>query len=73
MKAKASLTDALKQATDPKPEPRVSGTRHGKVGILLYVAPEKRRALKVIAAQRDTSLHNIGVQALDQFLERHDG
>ena len=55
-------------APTESPRPKGTASRAAKRGILVYVEPEMGRKLKILAAERDTSLQAIGLAAFEQLL-----
>ena len=49
------------------PKPRANA-RAGKRGVLIHVDPEMGRRLKILAAQRDSTIQAIGVEAFERLL-----
>ena len=68
-----TLADAARLATEPKTATPVAPSRRGKKAMVLYVDPELSKRLKVLAAQNDTSVHALGLEALDLVLDRYEG
>ena len=66
------LAGAVHGAAQPQPEVKPpsnrSASRQGKRGILIHVEPEMARRLKIMAAERDTTLQALGVEALTRLL-----
>ena len=52
----------------PAGTPGRARSRRGKRGILIHVEPETARRLKHLAADRDTTLQALGVEALEKLL-----
>ena len=59
----------------PPPEPRTGTTpgRLGKKGILTQLDVDTARRLKILAANQDTTLQALGVEAFETLLERYGG
>ena len=56
-------------ATPHTQSPRARGNaRSGKRGVLIHVDPDLGRRLKILAAQRDSTIHAIGVEAFERLL-----
>ena len=56
---------------DAKPDAAKPRGRRGKRGIVTYIETETARQLKVLAAQHDTTLQTLGVEAWHLLLERY--
>ena len=50
--------------------PRVR-TRRGKKAVVVYLERDTARRLKVLAAQRDTTIQALGVEAIDLLMTRY--
>ena len=61
-----------KATTEPKTTAAITPSRGGKKAVVLYVEPELAKRLKVLAAENETTLHALGLEALDLLFERHD-
>lgn len=71
MPERPSLAEALRPVADAKPDAAIPRGRRGKRGIVTYVETETARRLKVLAAQHDTTLQALGVEAWHLLLERY--
>ena len=71
MPERPSLAEALRPVADAKPDAAKPRGRRGKRGIVTYVETETARQLKVLAAQHDTTLQTLGVEAWHLLLERY--
>lgn len=71
MPERPSLAEALRPVADAKPDAAKPRGRRGKRGIVTYVETETARRLKVLAAQHDTTLQALGVEAWHLLLERY--
>ena len=72
MKTKATLADAMQRATaEPKTTAGIAPSRRGKKAVVLYVEPELAKRLKVLAAENETTVHALGLEALDLLFEQH--
>lgn len=71
MPERPSLAEALRPVADAKPPAGQPRGRRGKRGIVTYVETETARQLKVLAAQHDTTLQALGVEAWRLLLERY--
>ena len=47
-------------------------SRAGKRGIVIYVEPDTARALKILAAQRETTIQALGTEALENILAEQE-
>ena len=56
----------------PTPKPEISPSRAGKRGVVIYVEPELGRRLKILAAQRDSTIQAIGLEAFEHLLARSE-
>lgn len=72
-KAKPTLADAVRTAGEPKAEAKIAPSRRGKKATVLYLEPEQAKRLKVLAAENETTVHALGLEALDLLFERHHG
>ncbi len=71
MKKQTTLADAMQRATsEPKTTSRVAPSRRGKKAVVLYVEPELAKRLKVLAAENETTIHALGLKALDLLFEQ---
>lgn len=50
---------------------RVARTRRGKKAVVVYLERDAARKLKVLAAQNDTTLQALGVEAIDLLFRRY--
>ena len=66
-----SLAEALRPVADPKPSAAKPRGRRGKRGIVTYVETETARRIKMLAAQHDTTLQALGVEAWHLLLEHY--
>lgn len=69
---RARSSAVVKLAIEPQkkksaPEERKK-SRAGRVPVQAYIEPEKRRALKVLAAQTDGTIEDFLARAIDQIL-----
>ena len=72
MKAKETLAGAMQRATaEPKASAGVPPSRRGKKAVVLYLEPEVAKRLKVLAAENETTVHALGLEALDLLFERY--
>ena len=72
MKAKATLADAMQRATaEPKATAGIAPSRRGKKAVVLYLEPDIAKRLKVLAAENETTVQALGLEALDLLFERH--
>jgi predicted transcriptional regulator len=46
-------------------------TRQGKKAVVVYLERDEARRLKVLAAQNDTTLQALGVEAIDLLFKRY--
>lgn len=51
-------------------EKRRYPTRVGKRAVTVYLEPDDHRGLRIIAAQKDKTLHDVILQACREFLAR---
>lgn len=51
---------------------RVAQTRRGKKAVVVYLDRDDARRLKVLAAQNDTTLQALGVEAIDLLFRQYD-
>ena len=69
------LTDAMSRAAGTRAGLGRAGwvppSRRGKKGVLIHVEPEVSKRLKVLAAQRESSVQALGVEALERLLDRY--
>ena len=63
--------EEVEAATPASPQKPPPATRAGKRGVVIYLDPEIARELKVIAAERDTTLQNLGAETLEQLAKTH--
>jgi hypothetical protein len=73
--------NALKRAVQkvsgraPKEQPpsywRSAPSRHGKKGIVIYVAPEVAKQLRQMALDRGTSLQALGEEAINGLFQKY--
>ena len=68
-----TATAAGKQRPKPRAEAvRGAGGRNGTVGLTIHVPPEVRRQLKVLAVEKETTVHRLVCKALnDLFAAEH--
>ena len=72
MKAKTTLADAMQRTTaEPKTTAGIAPSRQGKKAVVLYLEPELAKRLKVLAAEEETTVHALGLEALDLLFEQH--
>ena len=64
MPERPSLAEALRPVADAKPDAAKPRGRRGKRGIVTYIETETARQLKVLAAQHDTTLQDLGRRSL---------
>ena len=57
-----SARRAVLRARSPEPE---RGYREGTVGLTIHIRPETRRALKGLAAAKDTTVHKLVLRGLN--------
>ena len=76
------LKDAMSRAAAPTTSGATAGStrggrgvpsRQGKKGVLLHVDPKVAKRLKMLAAEHDTSINALGMEALALLFERYDG
>ena len=72
-KPKVNLSAAVALANSnpkgqPAPQGRQGSARDGLVGFMVHVDPELRRRLRHVAADEDTTLQALGVEALSALL-----
>ena len=66
MKAKATLADAVQRTmAEPKTASKIAPSRRNKKAVVLYLEPETAKRLKVLAAENETTIHALGLEALD--------
>ena len=68
---KATLAEAMKRAKAKPDKPGVAPSRRGKKAVVFYVEPDMAKQLKVLAAENDTTVHALGLQALDLLFQHH--
>jgi hypothetical protein len=56
---------------DPLPYARSAPSRHGKKGIVIYLAPEVAKRLRLMAFDRGTSLQSLGEEAVNDLLQKY--
>lgn len=72
-KTKATLATAMQQATaEPRATANVAPSRRGKKAVVLYLERDQAKRLKVLAAELETTVHALGLTALDLLFEQHD-
>ena len=71
MKNKATLAEAMQQAERRPTASRIAPSRQGKKAVVLYLEPEKAKRLKVLAAENETTVHALGLEAFDLLFERY--
>ena len=57
--------------TPASPPKGVKPSRVGKVGLTVHVDPAVRRQLKVLAAERDATVHGLVCEALNLLFAEH--
>lgn len=67
MRTSARMTTKARGAT----RGRVARTRRGKKAVVVYLDLDAARKLKVLAAQNDTTLQALGVEAIDLLFEQY--
>ena len=72
-KAKPTFGDAMRTAAEPKAEAKIAPSRRGKKPVMLYLEPEQAKRLKVLAAENETTIQALGLEALDLLFARHQG
>ena len=71
MKEKSTLADAMRTTAQPRTA-AVAPSRRGKKAMVIYLEPDVSKRLKVLAAQNEKSVHELGLEAIDLLFERHD-
>ena len=68
----SDLSSALTRAAGATRRPPATTTsRQGKKGLLLHLSPAVHKRLKLLAAEHDTTMEALGLEALDLLFERY--
>ena len=72
MKTKTTFSEAMQQAQAASTASSIAPSRRGKKAVVLYLKPETAKRLKVLAAENETTVHALGLEAFDLLFERYD-
>ena len=53
----------MRTVAEPKAEAKIAPSRRGKKPVMLYLEPEQAKRLKVLAAENETTIQALGLEA----------
>ena len=73
---RGKLSNAVSRSRESRPGLGRAGwvppSRVGKKGMVIYADPALVRRLKILAVRQDSTLQALGLQAIEEFLERYE-